>query len=107
MSRICGSINDRIKPQEKTGVLDYKSLIGAHVKITSLSQTNSMAFSGYNNSAYEKLNGSQIYEISDIQFRVSLDGKCFTIITLFEFPDLIFTWDQLKLIDINNDSTKR
>lgn len=84
--------NKRIKDTDKTGIKTYSELIGASVTLTKISTYNSLITKEYNDFKNAK------FTIDSIKFRISLDGKCFTVITLKEFPDLIFTWKDIKLL---------
>ena len=86
----------RIK--DPSGCWDYVQLIGAKVQIKSLPVSNQFkCFSS----------GSSIGTIDNIYFRISLDGKTITVIELLEYPDQIFTWRDLQIIEVNNVSTEK
>lgn len=72
-------------------------LIGAKVKVGSLTMSNGLK---WNRPADE------IYTVSDVKFRVTIDGKCHTIVTLAEITDRTFALKDLKLVEYhqpNND----
>lgn len=80
----CGCKRD----MDPAGIWDYQNMIGAQVKVKSMPVSN---FSS-------GIMASDSYTISDIYFRVSLDGKTITVIRLKELPDLFFTWKDLEVI---------
>lgn len=80
----CGCKRD----MDPAGIWDFQNMIGAQVKVKSMPVSN---FS-------KGIMSSDVYTISDIYFRVSLDGKTITIIRLRELPDLFFTWKDLEVI---------
>ena len=84
----CGK---RIK--DPSGNWDYEKLIGAKVSVKSLPVSN---FFGC-------FDGSGNKTIKDIYFRISIDGKAMTIIELEEYPDKIFTWRDLEIIELSNN----
>lgn len=75
-----------------SGNWDYYQLIGSKVRISSLPVSN---FFGCINSV------TDLYTISNIYFRISLDGKAITIVELEEYPGKFFTWKDLEVIEIN------
>lgn len=79
----CGCKRD-IDP---AGVWDYESMIGAKVRVRSMPLSN-----------FSKLDYFGECTISDIYFRVSVDGKAITIIRLAEVPDMFFTWKDLEIL---------
>ena len=78
----CGCKRD-IDP---AGIWDYENLIGAKVRV------KSMPMSNFHNGVFGDCT------ISDIYFRISVDGKAITIIRLKEYPDLFFTWKDLEVL---------
>lgn len=90
------SICNRTRVTDPSGIWEYKNMIGAKVRISSMPVSNlnfSFAF-----------NCSAIYTVDDVYFRVTTDGKTITIIRLKEIPDYIFTWKDLEVINIQNIS---
>lgn len=78
-----------------SGNWDYYQVIGAKVRIQSLPVSN---FFGCMNST------TDFYTISDIYFRISLDGKTITVIELEEYPGRFFTWKDLEVVEINTST---
>lgn len=72
------------------GIWTAEDLVGAHVKIMSMGANNLFSIP----------NASRTCTIEGISFRVSLDGKAFTIVKLKEYPDLTFTLKDLMIIGI-------
>lgn len=71
--------------KDPSGLWDFKNLIGAKVYIKSIPISNLIRIS----------QTDVLYTISNIQFRVSVDGKAITIIELEEIPGSFFTWKDL------------
>ena len=80
---------------DPAGVWDYSQLIGAKVQISSLSVGNLVSELRFKNNSFR-------CTISDIYFKVSVDGKAITIIRLKEFPESLFTWKDLRIISLPN-----
>lgn len=78
------------------GIWDRGDLIGAHVRVNSMPGINFSAFQ----------DADKVCTISDIYFRVTLDGKTTTIIKLAEYPKLIFTWRDLEIVEVLNKVDK-
>ena len=76
---------------DPSGNWEYKDLLGASVHIKSASIS----------SGYFGASEKTVYTIESINFRVSLDGKCFTIISLKDLPGKTFTWKDLEIIELN------
>ena len=72
------------------GSWTLEELLGAHVRISSMSVSNfSKGFDCH-----------QICTIKDINFRISNEGKAITIITLDQFPEYTFGWKDIEVIGI-------
>lgn len=71
-------------------MISPENLIGARVIIKSLTHQNDWGWKG------EGTEGT----IEDIGLKVSLDGKCFAVVTLKEYPDKRFTLGDLKVIKL-------
>ena len=84
----CGK---RIK--DPSGNWEYEKLIGAKVSVKSLPVSN--FFGCFDGSGYKT--------IKNIYFRISIDGKTITVIELEEYPDKIFTWRDLEVIELSNN----
>jgi hypothetical protein len=69
------------------GTWGYEELIGAHVVVSSMPVSN-FKFG---------FDSERVYTIEDIYFRVSNDGKAITVVTLKEYPNMIFTWKDLEI----------
>jgi len=87
-------MNKRILDLEPTGVYTKDEMIGAKVQVKSLSLQNGQEW---------KHKSTENFTIKDIAFRISLDGKCFAIITLEEVNDRVFTWKDLEVVEINEE----
>lgn len=72
---------------DPAGTWYYEDLLGAVVRIKSTSPGM-------------RVEGDKLCTIEDIVFRVSLDGKTITKITLVEYPNYYFTWKDLEVIKI-------
>lgn len=83
---------------DPAGVWDYSQLIGAQVQISS------MPISNLPRGGAESLNVN-VCTITDIYFKVSVDGKTITIIRLKEFPECVFTWKDLRILNLPNTAT--
>lgn len=83
-------IVDRL--EGSTGSIELDKLIGAQVKVINLTMQNGL---------FWKEGVDEIYTVSDIKFRVSIDGKCHTIVYLDEFKDRSFTLKDLKFVKIS------
>lgn len=75
------------------GIWDRSDLIGAHVRIQSMPASNFSVFQ----------DADKLCTISEIYFRVTLDGKTTTIIKLEEYPNLKFTWKDLEIVELLNN----
>lgn len=76
----------------QSGDVDVNKLIGATVKIKSACLTQG------------KLeNASGTYKITDLKFRISLDGKAFAILKLENLPQNTFTLRDIELIKLNDE----
>ena len=84
--------NSRKEILDPSGIWEYKQLLGAKVKIKSLTVSN----------LFYTFNTSDICTIKDIHFRVSIDGKTITIVELDQYPGKVFTWRDLEIQEITN-----
>lgn len=75
-----------------SGDIDLSRLMGAKVKIVSACLAQGWLE-----------NASSTYTISDVKFRIGIDGKTFAIIKLEELPDNTFTWRDLKVIKLGDE----
>lgn len=76
-----------IQACEESSLLSLENLKGKTVKILSCTIDNPLKIKKNNT----------VGTIQDIYFKVSLDGKCFTLVKLKEFPDFVFTLKDLKI----------
>lgn len=90
----CCNNNRLVSVTDPSGVWNIESLIGSTVHIKSVSISTGF-FGG---------SSGTDYTIEKIQFRISLDGKCFTIISLKELPGKTFTWKDLEIVRLYNTS---
>lgn len=72
---------------DPAGTWSYNDMIGSVVRIKSVPPGT-------------PVEAEKLCTISDIVFRVSLDGKTITKIILQEYPDYVFTWKDLEVITI-------
>jgi hypothetical protein len=79
----------RVKVTSPSGLWDYQSLLGASVKIKSLSVKAGFAY-----------DGNSTYQIKSIGFRMSSIGKSYTVITLDGLPGKEFVWKDLEIIGL-------
>lgn len=91
MKGFCKDDERRIKRTEIAGDIDIENIIGAKVYVKSVSGQN-----GWRWTEREK----SLFTISGISFRVSIDGKCFTLVELEEFKDRMFTLKDLEFVEL-------
>lgn len=95
MSRgFCNDDERRISRDESSAVVEYENLIGSKVKIKSATMQNGF---------YRMKDINQLFTISEIGFRISIDGKCHTIISLAEITDRTFTLKDIEIVELNGD----
>lgn len=94
MSSFC--FGGRISSVEPSGLVGIDEMIGAEVKLLSSDMINTIC--------YEDLKGHETFHISSINFRLSLDGQCFTILQLEELPGRCFTLKDIKIVELNEGS---
>lgn len=92
MSDFCGSTHQRIPVTSPSGNWGIENLIGGKVRIKSVSIWNGL-FSG-------GMDGKKEYTIEEVKFRISLDGKCFTILKLKDVPDRLFTLKDVEIVSV-------
>lgn len=90
----CDDSERRVGRSEESGVIDWDSLIGAKVRISSLTMQN-----GWMLKNPEK----KEYTVGDIGFRITVDGKCRTIITLEEVEDRTFSLKDIEIISLKDE----
>lgn len=72
-----------------SGVWDYSSLLGASVKIKSLPVKFGFAYAA-----------DELYQIENIGFRISRDGKLYTAVRLAGIRDREFVWKDLEVVGL-------
>ena len=82
----------RTRVTDPAGIWDYSNLIGATVRISSISVGNLNNMFGVDSEWH--------HTIEDIYFRVTTDGKTITVIRLKDMPDCLFTWKDLEVLDL-------
>lgn len=88
----CNDDERRISRDESSAVIEYENLIGAKVKVKSASMQNGF---------HRVKDINQLFTVSDIGFRISIDGKCHTIISLAEITDRTFTLKDIEIVVLN------
>ena len=92
---LCNDNERRISDQETSGVITLQQMIGAKCYIRSVSAMNGWRWD-------ENAIGKE-YTVKEIGFRISVDGKCFTIVVLDGIDDRIFTLKDLELVALGDD----
>lgn len=87
----CDDSERRVGRGEESGIIEWDSLIGAKVRISSLTMQNGWML---------KEPERKEYTVKDIGFRVTVDGKCRTIITLNEVEDRTFSLKDIEIIEL-------
>lgn len=89
---LCNDNERRISDQETSGVITLQQMIGAKCYIRSVSAMNGWRWD-------ENAIGKE-YTVKEIGFRISVDGKCFTIVVLDGIDDRIFTLKDLEFVEL-------
>lgn len=92
---LCNDNERRISDQETSGVITLQQMIGAKCYIRSVSAMNGWRWD-------ESAIGKE-YTVKEIGFRISVDGKCFTIVVLDGIDDRIFTLKDLEFVELGDD----
>ena len=92
---LCNDNERRISDQETSGVITLQQMIGAKCYIRSVSAMNGWRWD-------ENAIGKE-YTLKEIGFRISVDGKCFTIVVLDGIDDRIFTLKDLEFVELGDD----
>ena len=92
---LCNDNERRISDQETSGVITLQQMIGAKCYIRSVSAMNGWRWD-------ENAIGTE-YTVKEIGFRISVDGKCFTIVVLDGIDDRIFTLKDLEFVELGDD----
>lgn len=87
MRGFCKNNEIRIPKKNQQGNISLDKVRGSKVRIKSLTVSN-----GFN---WEPAKNNE-YTISDIAFRISVDGKCFTIVKIKEIPNKTFTLKDIE-----------
>ena len=77
---------------DPAGTWEYCNMIGAMVKILSIPVGD-----------FKPLTKGTNCIIEDVYFRISTDGKVITVVKLKEYPDFLFTFKDLEIIEVNNN----
>ena len=91
----CNDNERRITDEEASAVISVEQLLGAKCYVRSVSAMNGWRWS-------EDAIGKE-YTVKEVGFRVSVDGKCFTIITLDGIDDRVFTLKDLEFVELGGD----
>ena len=81
---LCNDNERRISDQETSGVITLQQMIGAKCYIRSVSAMNGWRW-------------------DENAIRISVDGKCFTIVVLDGIDDRIFTLKDLEFVELGDD----
>lgn len=93
MKGFCKDNKRLIKFDEASGIIDYAQLLGAKVQVKQISGMTQWI--GRRNT---------LYTIQDIKFRILLDGKCYTLVTLEECPENVFLLKDIEIESINEEN---
>ena len=77
-----------------SGSWTFEQLIDAKVRVKSSSTGNFMSCFNFDS--------SKLVTIRDIYFRISMDGKAFTVIEIKELPGKVFLWKDLEIVELSN-----
>ena len=87
MRGFCKDDEKRIPKSGRSGLIEYKDLLGASVYIKSLTMGNGRMWNK---------DGRKEYKVEDISFRISTDGKCITVLKLSDCPGKTFTLKDIE-----------
>lgn len=93
MKGFCKDNRRLIKFDEASGLIDYTQLLGAKVRIKQISGVTQWI--GRKNIQYT---------IQDVKFRILLDGKCYTLVTLAECPENTFLLKDIEIESLNEEN---
>lgn len=85
------SYKRRLPRNIPSGEVDHKRLIGAKVKI----------LSGRSSDNFVK-DINKLAIIDEIRYKISLDGKTFAIIKLKGYPDYVYTWKDIQVVELGS-----
>lgn len=93
MKGFCNDNERRIQYQsgEQVGDVDIENIVGAKVYVKGGSGQNAWHWNEHERA---------IFTISWVGFRISIDGKCFTLIELEEIKDRSFTLKDLEFVQL-------
>lgn len=77
-----------------SGSWNYEHIIGAKVRVKSIGVSN----------LFSSLDNCSLCTVKDVIFRISVDGKVIPIVELNEFPDKVFIWRDLEVVELCNTS---
>lgn len=89
---LCNNDESRLGFLEPSSVVDIKNILGAKVRVTSLTMSNGAVWKDKTNS---------LCTVESVSFRVSVDGKCFTVLTLTEHPGELFTLKDIEFVKLH------
>lgn len=95
MKGYCKDDERRISYEEASGVVGLNRIIGAKVIVKSVSMQNGWRWD-------DDFIGKEL-TVGDIGFRISVDGKCHTIVVLNEIEDRTFTLKDIEFVELNDE----
>ena len=90
MKGYCINDSARIGQDEQSGLINIQELVGAKVHIISVTMQNC----NYHGTSKD------VYTVGNIYFRVTLDGKCHTLVSLAEIPEMTFKLTDLEFVEL-------
>lgn len=82
------------KVKNPSGTWNLEQLLGAKIHVKSTSVGNFMSCFNFDS--------SKLVTIKNIYFRVSMDGKAFTVVEVEEFPEKVFLWKDIEIVELTN-----
>lgn len=76
-----------------SGNWNYGHMLGAKVRVRSI---------GINN-LFNCPDSNSLSTVKDIIFRISIDGKVIPLVELYEYPDKVFIWRDLEVVELCNN----
>ena len=76
-----------------SGNWNYEHMLGAKVRVRSI---------GINN-LFNCPDSNSLSTVKDIIFRISIDGKVIPLVELYEYPDKVFIWKDLEVVELCNN----
>lgn len=77
-----------------SGSWSYEQLIGAKVRIKSTGAVNGL---------FSCFDSQGLSTVKDMVFRISTDGKTIPVVILSEYPDKVFIWRDLEVVELSNE----